>query len=368
MNIKAAISQPPEEERRPCNLELMLIRNRFANTTKRPARSPACLLRAAVACALILAGCGAAEVTVYKNLGSGAYVRKDFDPYEVAVLPFTIAEQEAEKPNVILREAFYTYFSYLGYADLPPAQVDQKLKDAGYADPARIAALSPETLAELLEADAVVKGHVLDANNFTGGIYAETRIRARLQMIDLHTGETLWETEHNQRDQSSLASLTLTHIVQQQLKNVKTQQAYYKVAEEFSINILKKIPDPAGLRKTKIRPPVISRIQTNLQAGRALKPGDILKVTLLGFPGLQASYDIGNWKTMLPLAEVRPGVYTGTYEVLPEDRVTDVLIVGRLAERRGLTSKKVYKGATLTLDPLQNLTQVKDADDASRKF
>ncbi|MFQ5672043.1 MAG: GNA1162 family protein [Nitrospinales bacterium] len=337
---------------------------------KRLASLPARALGPAVVCALILAGCGGAEVKVHKNINSGSYVRKDFNPYEVAVLPFTIVEEEnsPEKPNAILREVFYTYFSYLGYADLPAAQVDRKLKDAGYTDPARIAGLSPETLKELLGVDAVVKGHVLAANNFTGGIYAETRIQARLQMIDLHTGETPWETEHSQRDQSSIASLTLAHIVQQQLENVKTQQAYYKVAEEFSINVLKEIPDPAGSRKTVIRPPVISRMQTNLQAGRALKPGNVLKVTLLGFPGLKASYDIGNWKTMLPLEEIRPGVYAGAYNVLPEDRVTDALIIGRLTDQRGLISKKVYKGATLTLEPLQNLTQVQYVDDSSKKF
>ena len=319
--------------------------------------------------AMLLMGCGTARVKIYKELNSGSYVRKDSHPYKVAILPFAANEKYVtDKPNIILREVFYTYFSYLGYADMPPTEVDKRLRVAGYKEPEKILQLSLRELKELLNVDAVIKGRVLNANNFTGGFYAETWINARLLMVDIHTGNILWETEHSQRDQSSIASLTLTHIIQQQLKNIETQKAYYKVAEEFSVNVLKEVPDPIGLPGTKIHPPVIFRLKTNLQPNHKLRAHEVLKITLIGAPGLTASYDIGNWKTTIPLKETNLGVYTGSYKVLSEDQISDALIVGRLKDQQGLTSKKIFKGTTFTIENSQNLNQANNEESSTAKF
>ena len=91
------------------------------------------LIKLGMICTIFLMGCGAAHVKVYKDLNSGFYIPKDSNPYAVAILPFeTDEELSRDKPDIILREVFFAYFSYLGYADMPPAEVDRKLKAAGY--------------------------------------------------------------------------------------------------------------------------------------------------------------------------------------------------------------------------------------------
>lgn len=319
------------------------------------------VLRIGIFFLLALMGCGTAHVKVYKNPNGGSLpYAAAIQPlaYKVAVLPFTIEEEDlpAPSPNTILREVFYNYFSYLGYSDMPLEEIDKRLKDAGYQDSASLAALDPEEFKNLLDVEAVIKGHILNANNFTGGFYAETRIHAKLQMIELRSGRTLWETEHQEVDSSSLATFTLVNIIQQQRENVKTPKAYYKVAEEFSIKVLQHVPDPADVWEGEVPFPEINRIEADLEPNRKLTSGDTIQVSLLGKSGLTASYDIGSWKTSLPLVETRPGFYTGTYNVSRNDQITDALIIGRLVDKRGLTSKKSYKGATVTIKNQENIT------------
>ena len=120
-------------------------------------------------------------------------------------------------------------------------------------------------LRDLLGADAIIRGKILDANNFTGGIYAETWIHAQLEMIDLRTGAPLWETKHQEIDQSSIISPTILKIMKQQMENSDPEVAYSKVAKEFAIRGVGEIPDPAGKRGRKIIIPEIQKFQVNLQ-------------------------------------------------------------------------------------------------------
>ena len=135
---------------------------------------------------------------------------------------------------------------------------DQRLYNAG-VPPENAAKLRPRELQRIFDVDAVIRGHVLEANNFTGGIHAETLIGAKLDMLDLSTEETVWEVEHTEVAYSGIATPTIVDIIQEQMENAKVQQAYYKTAEMFCQKILKQIPDPADKRLHEVRPPVIEK-------------------------------------------------------------------------------------------------------------
>ncbi len=277
-------------------------------------------------------------------------------PRSVAILPFTLEEPDSDpekvSPHKLFRACFYNYFSYLGYVDLPLKTVDQKLKQAGLTDYKKILELSPEKLREILGVDAVIRGRVLAANNFTGGIHAETSIKAKIDMLDLRTGDILWETEHKEMIYSGIFSATLVEIIQDQMDNVKVQQAYLRTAEMFLINMMKEIPDPADSWKEKIRLPKIIRIETNLKPNLKLKPNDRIYVNLKGDPGLTGYFDIGSWKSNIPLKEIVPGLYTGSYTIKASDKVTSALIIGTLKNKNGLAGKKFYKNGMAKFDSL----------------
>ena len=297
---------------------------------------------------ILLAGCGTVDLEIRQG-----HTSSNMQPHSVAILPFTLEAPDPEKvsPHELFRDCFYNYFSYLGYVDLPLKTVDQKLSQAGLTDSSKILELSREELRKILGVDAVIRGRVLSASNFTGGIHAETSIKAKIDMLDLRTGDTLWETEHKEMAYSGILSPTIVDIIQDQMDNANVHQAYFKVAETFSVNMMKEIPDPADSWKENIRLPEITDIETNLKPNLKLKPRDRIYVSLKGDPGLTGYFDIGSWKSNIPLKEIVPGLYTGSYTIKTSDKVTSSLIIGSLKNKNGLTGKKFYKTSMAQFDP-----------------
>lgn len=65
-------------------------------------------------------------------------------------------------------------------------------------------------------------------------------------------------------------------------------------------------------------------------ASRPLRAGETLTVTLRGTPGGTATFDIFGVAASLPMREVSPGVYQGTYTVRSGDNVANAAIFGHL--------------------------------------
>ena len=203
--------------------------------------------------ALISTSCGKVRVDVHHEAG------KNWDyPETVAVLPFSYdsAIEDGNYTRSILRKVFLNYFSYLGYNDLPLDTVDLKLEPV-IKTGVTINDISNGQLMKILGVDAVIRGHIINSTNFTAGIYAETSIEAKLEMIDLRTNKVLWDTEHMELASSGIGTLSLVDMIEDQTINSEAGVAYHQVAESFALKILAKIPDPASLRHNEIRLPRI---------------------------------------------------------------------------------------------------------------
>jgi len=291
--------------------------------------------------ALIVAGCGKARVDIYHEAGDSW----DY-PKSVAVLPFSFdsAVEENKSTHSILRKAFFNYFSYLGYNDIPLNTVDLKL-GAITKTGVTLDDISTDQLMKVLKVDAVVRGHVINSTNFTAGIYAQTSIEAKLEMIDLRTDTMLWNTKHNEIDSSGIITPSLVDFIKDQADNARVRESYNHIAETFALKILSKIPDPASLRQNEVRLPQIASVETNIKGNYKLRPNDLIYVSMKGEPGLVGHFDIGNFKTAMPMKEVSPGLYTGSYRVKSGDKIDNALIIASLSNEEGLIAKKFYKKA-----------------------
>lgn len=301
----------------------------------------------AVLLSILFGGCGTVDLKVHKNLD-----HPNAHPKIVAVLPFSLAGSTPEgvSAHKIFRKVFFNYFSYLGYLDMPLETVDQKLQAAGLKKIKKVLELSPERLRDILGADAVIKGRVLDTSNFTGGVHAETSIKAELEMVDLRTGEILWETEHKESTYSGILSPTIVEIIQDQMENVKVHHALFKTAEMFSIGVMSEVPDPAEVWQGEIRLPQIKSIETNLKPNQKLHPNDQIYVNITGDPGLKGTFGIGSWKSNIPLREISPGIYSGSYVVQEKDEISSALIIATLRNSQGLAGKRFYKNGVAHIE------------------
>jgi hypothetical protein len=97
------------------------------------------------------------------------------------------------------------------------------------------------------------------------------------------------------------------------------------------------VPNPP----TVTEPP--PRIQTLVHngAGKLLRPGDNLKVVLIGDRGKIAKWSISPFVTDLAMQEKEPGVYIGAYRIEPKDRMPNGRLVGYLSSETGTASQWV---------------------------
>ena len=315
--------------------------------------------------ALFFGGCAAAKVKVYLPMEENTIF-----PRTVAILPFTIAEDVKEKdnpPHHIFREVFFNYFSYLGYTDVALVTIDKRLNEYGVTVSPNPQEMDLATLKKALNADAIVMGHILEANNFTGGFHAETVVRAKLVMLDLTTGESIWDVDHTEMAYSGIAAPSVVDIIQEQIENSKVELAYYKSVEMFSMQVMKQIPDPAKLRYGEVQLPTITRIETNIHPNHKLGANDLIQVRLYGQPGLKATFDIGSWRTSINMKEVAPGLYTGSYTIEAGDHIENAFIIGTLKNKDGFASKKFYKSALANVEGGDPVEPKKEMPNVKRK-
>lgn len=275
-------------------------------------------------------------------------------PVRVAVLPFDLDSLKNKDQEIasIFRKIFYGHFSYLGYIDINIDEVDQVLADNMLTSTEDIYLQSYDSLGEMLGADALIYCTIRKVSNVTAGIYAETSIEAELKMVDTRTGSLIWEATSKEIEINGILSpSSLITMIQKQIDNSKKREALIKIAEKFSKKVVKTIPDPASLMAENIKLPEIYTLKANINNKTADK-AFILEVYLKGEAAMEASFDIGDWKTNIPMQEQSPGKYIGYYVVRNEDYLKKALIIGKLENSNGLLSKKIYEKGMVEFSPV----------------
>jgi hypothetical protein len=115
-------------------------------------------------------------------------------PSTLALLPFENQSLDLLAPE-IFRELMDTYLSASGFNIIDVKEAEEKLHGIGISEGGQLNAVTPQKVAALLEADALLYGDIETFNNANIGVYAGRTVKVRLWLVDGKTGETLWETE-----------------------------------------------------------------------------------------------------------------------------------------------------------------------------
>jgi hypothetical protein len=97
------------------------------------------------------------------------------------------------------------------------------------------------------------------------------------------------------------------------------------------------VPNPEAVTEP---PPRIIALVHNA-GGKLLRPGDLLKVAMIGEKNQTASWSIPPLVENLPLKEKEPGVYIGAYRIRPDDRLAHGRVIGYLRSDTGVGSQWV---------------------------
>jgi hypothetical protein len=267
-------------------------------------------------------------------------------PHKVAILPFANKTPNPEAGNIV-RKMFYNFFSSLNYWDEEPYVVDTRLKNKNqYQNLTEGEHVSPQQLGQLLGVDAVIYGEVLSLGKIYALVYAENNARLRARMVNSYSGTIVWEMEHTIHIREGDVPLSLTGLAATIVKTAVSHQlaTHMQAAAKLCMEMVVTIPNPPALTEP---PP---RIQTLVHngAGKLLRPGDHLKVVLIGDPGQSASWSVPPLFKDLTMKEKEPGLYIGAYQVKARDRLSNGRLMGYLRTKTGVRSQWVD-----TLGPLK---------------
>ena len=283
---------------------------------------------------LIVSGC--AHVPLVEKPAPTVIAEKQL-PMRVAILPFVNRTPNPEAAGIV-RKMFYNFFGSLNYLDLEPSLVDAKLRQHRLFEQIGTGETpSPLKLGQMLGVDAVVAGEVTSLGKLYALVYADNQAGLRARMVNCSTGDVVWEMEHTIHQREGSVPLSLTGLAATIVTTaISHQQAtHVQAAAELCMQMVATIPNPAAVSE----PPPKIQVLVHNGAGKLLRPGDQLKIVMVGDRGLAASWSLPPLIAAKPLEEVEPGVYAGEYRIDRADVLPHGRIVGHLRSKTGVDSR-----------------------------
>jgi len=270
-------------------------------------------------------------------------------PRLVAVLPFNDVSKSQQGAQAV-RRGFYNHFSSLPFKDMELLRVDNLLEKAGLTDPVEINKKTPQELGKILGVDAVIYGEISNFDKLFAVVYSQVAVGAKIKMYDTKSGELLWTGEHTVRIHEgglSTSPIGIVATIVATAMNVRDIQLL-RACDDLFRDMVKTIPTPTVAEA--LRPPIIQLLVQDTK-NQPKKAGDIIRVVIQGTPKMQAFFDIGDYKKHIDMEEQpdTPGVYVGTYKVVPGDNVRKAVVTGYLRDDTGNTAQWVDAVGYVTL-------------------
>lgn len=121
-----------------------------------------------------------------------------------------------------------------GYYVIPVTLMDETFRQNGLNNPAEIHDVSPTKLREIFGADAAVYIKVTQYGTSYAVIVSDTRVTAQARIVDLRSGDLLWQgtataasSESRSSNQGGLVGLLVTAIVQQIVETASDTSIVY---------------------------------------------------------------------------------------------------------------------------------------------
>ena len=261
---------------------------------------------------------------------------KTSPPKTIAILPFENFTGKEEAFEIV-RGSFYNHLSSKTY-ELPKLyRIDRLLQEQGLTKSEEIHCKTPQELGKLLGVDALIYGQITHYDRLYAVLYSQVAVGATLRMVDVKSGQVLWEVSHVSRKHEGGVSTTAWGIA---LTAISTALNLRKIqllraSDDLFRDVVKTLPAPSVAQALK--PPQITLLASD-SGGTTKKAGEIIKAVMVGDPGCLATFDIGTLKTKLPMVESPEGVYTGTYQIRSGDNVAEAIVAARLTDKSGNVS------------------------------
>ncbi len=271
-----------------------------------------------------------------------AYVSpKEELPKTVAILPFVNKTSNPDAAEVV-RKMFFNFFSSMRYFDIEPHKVDSVLKERGlYKNIVSGAEVSIQEIGRVLEVDAVISGEGTSFGKTFALLYYDFYAGLKARMVNCETGNLVWESHDEVHEREGSLPTSPIGLAASVVKNIVLvnldQMEDVSVSSVLCSKMINTIPNLSEMKESG---PGIQVLVHN-GAGKLLRPGELLKVVLIGKPGQIATCDLPPVISDFHLDEKEPGIYVGAYRVKPEDSLFAGQLVGTVQSETGAKARWV---------------------------
>ncbi|MCX5716760.1 MAG: DUF799 family lipoprotein [Nitrospirae bacterium] len=257
---------------------------------------------------------------VKKDTPEAQAVAEEELPRIVAVLPFQNDTEERGIANQV-RKAFYNHFSSKPYKDIEPSIVDEKIVYMEKSTGKTVLEMKPAEVCQSLGCDGLVYGRITEYKKIYAGVYSQLGVEAEVWIVNTKTGKEVLRLKDAVRYHEGGVPLSPLGIIMTAVSTAMNLREIQQIrlVSELAYKLNEKIPSPLGIAAEDR--PAIKEVLTNIKEGPFGK-GKIIRAGLEGDKSMVAMFDIGNYKKNIPMKEVKPGIYTGEYLVLPGDNIT----------------------------------------------
>lgn len=296
---------------------------------------------------VIITSCVPTE-EIKKDTPEAQAVAEEELPRIVAVLPFQNDTEERGIANQV-RKAFYNHFSSKPYKDIEPSILDEKIVYLEKSTGKTVLELKPAEVCQSLGCDGLVYGRITDFKKVYAGVYSQLGVEAEVWIVNTKTGKEVLRLKDAVRYHEGGVPLSPLGIIMTAVSTAMNLREIQQVrlVSELAYKLNEKIPSPSGIAAEDM--PAIKEVLTNIKEGPFGK-GKIIRAGLEGDKSMVAIFDIGNYKKNIPMKEVKPGIYTGEYLVLPGDNIKDMPIVASLKKPGGYESQWIDVSGFVTID------------------
>lgn len=296
---------------------------------------------------MFIASCATVD-EVKKDMPEVQAVAEEELPRIVAVLPFQNDTEERGIANQV-RKAFYNHFSSKPYKDIEPSILDEKIVYLEKSTGKTVLELKPAEVCQSLGCDGLVYGRITDFKKVYAAVYSQLGVEAEVWIVNTKTGKEVLRLKDAVRYHEGGVPLSPLGIIMTAVSTAMNLREIQQVrlVSEIAYKLNEKIPSPSGIAAEDR--PAIKEVLTNIKEGPFGK-GKIIRAGLEGDKSMVAMFDIGNYKKNIPMKEVKPGIYTGEYLVLPGDNIKDMPIVATLKKPGGHESQWMDVSGFVTID------------------
>ncbi|MEI6205465.1 MAG: GNA1162 family protein [Desulfuromonadales bacterium] len=275
-------------------------------------------------------------------------IGEDDFPRQIVILPFG---NEANEPGLeaVVRRNFANHFSSKNYLDMKLPVADEKLVHFEKATGKKINDANQKELSEALGVDGLLYGNVTDYKKIYAGIYSQLGVEAEVWLVNARTGKEIFRLRESVRYHEGGVPTSILSAVVTAISTALNLREIQKVrmVNELCYKFMEKIP--ASRTAVIEARPVIKEVLTNVIEG-PFGPKKVIRVGLEGDPGLVATFNIGNFRKGIAMKELKPGIYTGEYAVMPGDNTRDMPVTVTLTRLGGYENQWLAPEGYVSID------------------